>query len=66
MILMHQKQLMMFIYNGKKNPGDFDVRSVHSGQYNYMVDFRQMTQMNVDLDAHTVRKIRRIQFGSKE
>jgi len=31
-----------------------------------MVDFRQMTQMNVDLDAHTVRKIRRNQFESKE
>jgi len=45
----------------KKNPGDFDVRSVRSGQYHYMVDFRQMTQTNVDHENHTTRKIRRQQ-----
>jgi hypothetical protein len=49
----------------KKNPGDFDVRSVHSGQFNYMVDFRQMNQQNIDIDNHTVRKIRRQKIGEK-
>lgn len=44
------------------NPGDFDVRSVKSGHFSYMVDFRQMTQMNIEHENHTVRKIRRSTF----
>lgn len=44
------------------NPGDFDVRSVKSGHFAYMVDFRQMTQMNIEHENHTVRKIRRSTF----
>lgn len=43
----------------KINPGDFDVRSVKSGQFHYQVDFRQMLQMNVDHENHTTRRIRR-------
>lgn len=44
------------------NPGNFDVRSVSSGihGYNYMVDFRNMTQTNIDHPNHTVRKIQRV------
>jgi len=43
-----------------KNPGDFDVRSVKSGDFSYMVDFRKMTQMNIIHDNHTIRQIRRV------
>lgn len=42
-----------------KNPRDFDVRSVSSGQFSYMVDFRKMTQMNTVHENHTIRNIRR-------
>jgi len=59
MILMQVKLLILYMINEKKNPGDFDVRSVRSGQFHYMVDFRQMTQTNVDHDNHTTRKIKR-------
>jgi hypothetical protein len=44
-----------------KNPGDFDVRSVQSGQFSYMVDFRKMTQMNIVHENHTIRQVRRIE-----
>jgi len=49
-----------------KSPGATDVRSVKSGQWNYMVDFRAMTQQNVQHEAHTTRKIRRIQVPASE
>jgi len=49
-----------------KNPGNTDVRSVNSGQWAYMVDFRQLTQQNIQHEAHTVRKIRRIQVPAEE
>jgi len=47
-------------------PGATDVRSVKSGQWNYMVDFREMTQRNIQHEAHTKRKIRRIQIPASE
>jgi len=47
-----------------KSPGATDVRSVKSGQWNYMVDFREMTQQNIQHESHTKRKIRRIQVPS--
>eukprot|EP01080_Neovahlkampfia_damariscottae_P001621 gene1621-12746_t len=43
-----------------KNPGDFDVRSVQSGQFGYMVDFRKLEQMNIVHENHTIRQIRRV------
>lgn len=43
-----------------KNPGDFDVRSVKSGRFHYMVDFRQMKQQNVEHENRTIRDIRRV------
>jgi len=43
-----------------KNPGKCDVRSVHSGHWNYMVNFLDMTQMNIQHHAHTTRSIRRV------
>jgi hypothetical protein len=49
-----------------KNPGDFDVRSVKSGAFHYMVDFRKMTQMNVDHENHTMRNIRRVKTNQEE
>jgi len=36
-----------------------DVRSVKSGVWHYMVDFRQMRQTNVEHQSHTQRDIRR-------
>lgn len=45
-----------------EDPGQFDVRAVKSGAFNYMVDFRALTQQNVDHPSHTVRKIRRVPF----
>ena len=43
------------------NPGNFDVRSVQSGvhEYNYMIDFRKMHQINLVHENHKVRDIRR-------
>eukprot|EP01080_Neovahlkampfia_damariscottae_P005475 gene5475-9293_t len=43
-----------------KNPGDFDVRSVQSGKFSYMVDFRKLEQMNIVHENHTIRQIRRV------
>eukprot|EP00669_Euglena_mutabilis_P010019 TRINITY_DN480_c0_g1_i4.p2 TRINITY_DN480_c0_g1~~TRINITY_DN480_c0_g1_i4.p2 ORF type:complete len:400 (+),score=114.49 TRINITY_DN480_c0_g1_i4:48-1202(+) len=40
-----------------------DVRAVHSGDWNYMVDFNQMQQTNVDHAAHTVRALRRVRVS---
>eukprot|EP00331_Platyophrya_macrostoma_P001655 CAMPEP_0176419228 /NCGR_PEP_ID=MMETSP0127-20121128/7925_1 /TAXON_ID=938130 /ORGANISM="Platyophrya macrostoma, Strain WH" /LENGTH=170 /DNA_ID=CAMNT_0017799671 /DNA_START=105 /DNA_END=617 /DNA_ORIENTATION=- len=37
-----------------------DVRSVHSGDWDYMVDFNMMTQQNVRHHAHKVRQIQRV------
>jgi hypothetical protein len=42
------------------NPGKCDVRSVHSGHWNYMVDFINLRQTNVQHHAHTSRPIRRV------
>jgi len=36
-----------------------DVRSVKSGLWHYMVDFRQMRQTNAEHEAHTQREVRR-------
>jgi len=49
-----------------KNPGITDVRAIKSGQWNYMVDFRQMQQQNIQHENHTVRKIRRKQIPMSE
>lgn len=37
-----------------------DVRSVKSGVWHYMVDFRNMKQTNIEHQAHTQRDVRRI------
>lgn len=39
-----------------------DVRAVKSGDWSYMIDFRQMTQTNIEHYSNTVRKIRRVQI----
>jgi len=49
-----------------RNPGITDVRSVESGEWNYMIDFRQMSQQNVGHEAHTIRRIRRVQIPKKD
>jgi len=43
-----------------KTPGYWDVRSVKSGVFNYMVDFPHMRQKNIMHQDHRVREIRRI------
>eukprot|EP01126_Amoeba_proteus_P059624 TRINITY_DN77_c0_g1_i2.p1 TRINITY_DN77_c0_g1~~TRINITY_DN77_c0_g1_i2.p1 ORF type:complete len:315 (-),score=54.05 TRINITY_DN77_c0_g1_i2:105-1049(-) len=48
------------------SPYTCDVRSVHSGEWQYEVDFKQMTQKNILHEAHTVRPIRRYQIPEKE
>jgi len=50
----------------KTSPYTTDVRSVKSGQWNYLVDFREMTQQNVQHENHTKRKIRRVQIPASE
>jgi len=50
----------------KTSPYTTDVRSVKSGQWNYLVDFREMTQQNVQHESHTKRKIRRVQIPASE
>jgi len=45
-----------------KNPRQCDVRAVSSGEWKYMVDFRAMTQQNIQHEAHTSREIRRVQL----
>jgi len=42
------------------NRGDTDVRAVKSGEWEYMVDFLGMKQMNIQHGQHTTRDIRRI------
>jgi len=42
------------------NRGDTDVRAVHSGQWEYMVDFMAMKQTNIQHENHTTRSIRRV------
>jgi len=48
------------------NPNRVDVNAVQSGQWKYMVDFRNMTQTNIQHENHTVRQIRRIQIPVSE
>lgn len=43
-----------------ENPGKNDVRSVHSGHWNYLVDFLNMKQTNIQHQDHTQRDIRRV------
>lgn len=45
-----------------RNPGVTDVRSVTSGDWNYLVDFKLMQQQNIQHENHTIRKIRRAQI----
>jgi len=46
------------------NRGDTDVRAVHSGQWEYQVDFMAMKQTNIQHENHTVRNIRRVKLNS--
>ena len=39
---------------------EVSVRSVHSGDWDYSVDFNKMSQMNLRHHAHRVRKIQRV------
>jgi len=48
------------------SPYTCDVRSVHSGQWDYEIDFRVMTQRNIGHAAHTTRYIRRMQIPESE
>jgi len=49
------------VYQGYlANRGDTDVRAVHSGSWEYQVDFMAMKQTNIQHDNHTVRNIRRV------
>jgi len=41
------------------NKGDTDVRAVHSGEWEYQVDFLALKQTNIGHSNHTVRSIRR-------
>eukprot|EP00029_Vermamoeba_vermiformis_P012276 TRINITY_DN708_c0_g1_i1.p1 TRINITY_DN708_c0_g1~~TRINITY_DN708_c0_g1_i1.p1 ORF type:complete len:717 (-),score=278.23 TRINITY_DN708_c0_g1_i1:40-2016(-) len=49
-----------------RNPGVTDVRSIQSGSWMYQVDFRQMTQQNIQHENHTIRQIRRVQMPVQE
>lgn len=42
------------------DPHNFDVRSVHSGSWAYLVDFKALKQTNVAHEAHTMRNVRRV------
>jgi len=48
------------------NPQATDVRAVKSGDWQYMVDFRLMTQQNIQHNNHTVRNIRRVQVPESD
>jgi len=50
--------------NYLSNRGDNDVRAVHSGQWEYMVDFMAMKQTNIQHPNHTVRDLRRVPVTS--
>jgi len=43
-----------------------DVRSVASGQWKYQIDFKQMTQQNIEHANHTIRAIRRTQLPASQ
>lgn len=43
-----------------KTPGHWDIRSVESGKFFYLVDFPRMKQKNIVHEAHTERDIRRL------
>jgi len=47
------------------NRGDNDVRAVHSGQWEYQVDFMAFKQTNIQHPNHTVRNIRRVPNNKK-
>uniref|UniRef100_A0A7S1KS15 DNA ligase (ATP) n=1 Tax=Percolomonas cosmopolitus TaxID=63605 RepID=A0A7S1KS15_9EUKA len=44
------------------NARNYDIRSVKSGAWEYMIDFTNMTQTNVTHENHTVRRIRRVKW----
>lgn len=48
------------------SPYTCDVRAVQSGQWQYEIDFRLMTQRNIQHENHTTRRIRRIQVPAAE
>jgi len=49
-----------------RSPYTCDVRAVKSGQWQYEIDFRLMTQRNIQHENHTTRRIRRIQVPASE
>jgi len=49
-----------------QNPRNCDVRAVSSGDWKYMVDFRALTQQNIQHESHTTRNIRRVQIPSSD
>jgi len=49
-----------------KNPRECDVRAVSSGEWKYMVDFRALTQQNIQHESHTTRNLRRIQIPASD
>jgi len=48
------------------SPYTCDVRAVKSGQWQYEIDFRLMTQRNIQHENHTTRRIRRVQIPATE
>ncbi|KAH3760197.1 hypothetical protein Pelo_7982 [Pelomyxa schiedti] len=44
----------------QKNQGMYDVPAVHSGEWDYCVDFATMKQTNIQHHSHTSRNIRRL------
>jgi hypothetical protein len=48
------------------SPYTCDVRAVQSGQWQYEIDFRLMTQTNIQHENNKKRRIRRIQISSSE
>jgi len=50
----------------KDTTTNIDVRSVKSGKFHYMVNFRTMKQTNIDHDKHTQRDIRRAKWKGNE
>jgi len=45
---------------------NIDVRSVKSGKFHYMVNFRTMKQTNIDHDSQTQRDVKRVKWKGNE
>jgi hypothetical protein len=62
---LYASDLVEDAYADWKRDPHIDVRSVKSGEWEYMVDFNSMEQQNVQHTAHTRRKIRRVTTGGQ-